>query len=133
MITSAEEFLLLRTSDHTQDYGRAINECAALETWFEIIRHYPTMREWVALNKTVPIEVLETLTYDDSPTVRGNVAMKNKITREIFEVLADDKDASVRNRLVYNKNIPKDLLLKLTNDDESFIRKNAINKISEKF
>ncbi|WP_352339682.1 hypothetical protein, partial [Psychrobacter sp. 16-MNA-CIBAN-0192] len=65
--------------------------------------------------------------------VRGNIAMKNKITREIFEVLADDKDASVRNRLVYNKNIPKDLLLKLTNDDESFIRKNAINKISEKF
>ncbi|QOD12109.1 hypothetical protein IEE84_09415 [Psychrobacter sp. 28M-43] len=117
MITLAEEFLLLRTIAHTQDYGRVINECAVLETWFEIIRHYPIMREWVSLNKTVPIEVLETLTYDDSPTIRGSIARKNKITREIFEVLADDKDASVRNRLVYNKNILKDLLLKLTNND----------------
>ena len=132
MITSAEEFFLLRTSDDDKDYRRAINECATLETWFEIIRQYQTMREWVALNKTVPIQVLETLIYDDNPAVRGNVAMKNKITREIFEVLLDDKDASVRNRLVYNKNIPKDLLLKLITDEELFIRKNAINKINEK-
>ena len=113
MIISAEEFVSLRSSSNPENYLRSINESTTLEIWFEIIHDYQSMREWVVLNKTIPLEVLETLINDNDPAVRRNIAMKNKLTRNMFDSLIEDKDASVRNRLIYNKNIPKDLLQKL--------------------
>lgn len=131
MIISAEEFVSLRSSSNPENYLRSINESTTLEIWFEIIHDYQSMREWVVLNKTIPLEVLETLINDNDPAVRRNIAMKNKLTRNMFDSLIEDKDASVRNRLIYNKNIPKDLLQKLASDKELFVRENAINKIKE--
>ena len=131
MIVSAEEFVFLRNSIDPENYLRAINDSTTLEIWFEIIHNYQCMREWVVLNKTIPIDVLGILIHDDNPAVRRNIAMKNKLTREIFDTLVEDEDASVRNRLIYNKNIPNDLLRKLTTDEELFVRENAINKIKE--
>ena len=56
VITSAEEFVQLRTSRNPDEYHRAAHEEASVETWLDVIERFPDMRSWVAHNKTVPLE-----------------------------------------------------------------------------
>jgi hypothetical protein len=116
MITSAEEFVRLRSSADPQEYRRAASEAAELEVWRDVIRQYPDMREWVAHNKTVPMSVLEIFADDPDERVRSIVAMKNKLTPELFEKLASDSSDSVRVRIAYNRNAPLSILRKLAED-----------------
>lgn len=101
MITSAEEFYHLRTSEVHAEYERAAHEEAPLEVWFDVIATFPEMRVWVAYNKTVPVEILEVSSNDPDGDVRGSVAMKRKLPEAIQLRLAGD-DCSVRERLAYN-------------------------------
>jgi hypothetical protein len=61
MISTAEEFVQLRTSEKPAEYLRAASEPAESGVWLEIISRYPAMREWVARNKTVTPEILRVL------------------------------------------------------------------------
>jgi len=63
-ITSADEFVRLRTSESPEDYRRAASEDAPLDVWYAVIADHPEMRFWVAQNKTVPTAVLELLSED---------------------------------------------------------------------
>ena len=58
MINSAEEFILLRNSETRDEYIRAASEDASDLVWIDIISRFPEMREWVAYNKTVPLNIL---------------------------------------------------------------------------
>lgn len=116
MIKSAKEFVDLRTSQHPEEYLRAASETAPLEVWFDVVEKYPEMKEWVARNKTVPMQVLERLALDVDPRVRVAVAMKNKLSNDLMLTLAKDSDPSVRERIVYNKNASDDALRLLAQD-----------------
>jgi hypothetical protein len=116
MIRDAEEFIRLRTSDTPDDYLRAATDEVPIEVWHEIIQRHPSMRKWVAQNKTVPIEILTILARDPNPDVRLSVAMKNKLPSELMLELADDDDEGVRQRIVHNKNASIAVLRKLSSN-----------------
>ncbi|MBA4013865.1 MAG: hypothetical protein C0481_18540 [Phenylobacterium sp.] len=121
MIDSADEFQRLRTSDDLDEQRRAALDAASEETWIEVIERFPDMREWVAINKTVPLKILRVLAADANVRVRFAVAAKLKLDRELFEKLVRDPDESVRARVAYNPRVPSDLLALLTHDPEKFV------------
>jgi hypothetical protein len=132
MIQSAEEFYRLRTSDNPQEYNRAAAEEAPLIVWRQVIEQYPEMKQWVAHNKTVPIEILETLSRDPDVAVRSMVAMKRKLTEEIQIRLATDAAYSVRHQLVHNAKATERVLKMLAEDKEEGIGKRAKEKLKNK-
>lgn len=52
MIESAEQFRSLLESDEPNEYHRAAHDEASLEVWLDVVSRMPTMRFWVAQNKT---------------------------------------------------------------------------------
>jgi hypothetical protein len=131
MITSAEEFYRLRTSEIKREYDRASYEQAPLEVWLEVIKKFPEMRSWIAHNKTVPIKVLEILSQDGNPKVRSIVATKRKLPEHIQLILAKDRDTFVRERLVWNDNAADSVLQILAEDIELHIREKAEAQLSK--
>ena len=79
MISSAAEFVQLRTSEDREEYGRAANDPASLQVWLEVVRTHPELKVWVAHNKTIQIEILELLSTDPDSEVRVSVAAKRKL------------------------------------------------------
>lgn len=131
MIKSAEEFVRLRTSSQQEDYSRASIDEAPVAVWQEVISLYPEMREWVAHNKTVPIEILEKLAYDPSVSVRAAVAEKRKLNDKLFDLLSFDGEELVRLRLAYNKKAPKHVLERLSADLSSMVSAAAIKALAK--
>ncbi|MEO5662534.1 MAG: hypothetical protein ABIR39_04550 [Nocardioides sp.] len=81
MIESADEFVRLRRSTDREEYGRAARDEASIETWRDVIERYPEMREWVAHNKSVPMEILEILRHDPDEKARSVVRQKRSWAR----------------------------------------------------
>jgi hypothetical protein len=121
-ISSADEFIRLRNSDHSDEYLQAAHEPASMEVWMEVIERYPDARVWVAQNKTVPLEVLAILAKDPDPRVRFMVAMKRKLTPELLELLASDSDEGVRERVARHRRTPRAVLERLANDPWEEVR-----------
>lgn len=70
MIDSAEEFKRLRESEIHEEYHRAATDEASIEVWSEVLKKYPDLAFWVAQNKTIPLEILYTLTDNEYVDVR---------------------------------------------------------------
>jgi hypothetical protein len=130
MITTAEEFVSLRRSEHQQDYLRAATDVSSNEVWFDVIERYPDMRIWVAHNKTIPLEVLEVLARDPDAEVRLAVAMKNKLSGELFWLLANDTEEGVRQRIACNKKTPVEILKHMANDPAELVSAPAKERTS---
>ena len=131
MITSADEFVRLRSSKEPSEYRRAAWEPAPIEVWNDVLQRFPEMREWVAHNKTIPLTVLETLADDADERVRTTVATKNKLTPELFHKLAMDPSESVRARIAYNRNVPTEILRKLRGDPCANVAEAARSRFGE--
>jgi hypothetical protein len=131
MITSSEEFVRLRTSSRQEDYSRASIDEAPVAVWHEVINLYPEMREWVAHNKTVPIEILEKLAHDPSASVRASVAEKRKLNEKLFDLLSLDCEELVRLRLAHNKKTPKRVLERLSVDFSPMVSAAAIRALTK--
>jgi len=131
MINSAEEFVRLRLSDNMEEYLKAAWDEAPFEVWLQVIETYPEMREWVAHNKSIPIEIMEILADDADERVRFNVATKNRLPESLQMKLAKDLDSSIRKRIVYNKKATFRVLTILLNDDDEDIRVMAKNRVDE--
>jgi hypothetical protein len=131
MITSAEEFVRLRTSSQQEDYSRASTDDAPITVWHEVISLYPEMREWVAHNKTVPIEILEKLAYDPSASVRAAVAEKRRLSEKLFDLLSLDCEELVRLRLAYNKKTPRRVLERLAADFSPMVSNAAMKALAQ--
>ncbi|OBY74852.1 hypothetical protein [Acinetobacter gyllenbergii] len=129
MISSAEEFVLLRTSESRDEYIRAAHDDATNIVWMDVISRFPEMREWVAHNRTVPLNILEILARDTNESVRATVASKRKLSPELFELLSQDKSEVVRERIAYNKKVPVNILRRLANDPVMFVREAALKHI----
>jgi Leucine rich repeat variant len=81
VIESAEEFVRLSTSEVPAEYHRAAHDSASVGTWVDAIERYPEMRQSVAHNKTVPLEILERLRHDPDEHVRWMVLQKRSWAR----------------------------------------------------
>ena len=123
MIKSVDEFLRLRTSEIKEDYDRAVNDEAEISTWIEVIEKHPDYKQWVVHNKTVPIKILEMLTFDEDPAVRGAVAKKRKINDKIFMALSKDRDENVRYALMCNTKLTSEQLKQITIGDSEWLSK----------
>lgn len=132
MINSAAEFLALRTSDDPADQRRAGHEAAAAGVWLDVIEKYPAMREWVAYNKTVPLEVLELLASDPDERVRWGVAVKRKISADLLRKLALDEDETVRARVAGHHRATIELLQSLLTDESWVVSQAAEKALSAK-
>lgn len=129
MISSAEEFVFLRTSEIFEEYTRAAYDDASDVVWMDVISKFPEMREWVAHNKTVPLNILEILARDTNESVRSTVASKRKLSPELFDLLSQDKSEVVRERIACNKKVPIHILRRLVNDPTMFVREAALKRI----
>lgn len=129
MISSAEEFVALRSSENPEEYHRAAWEEAPDEVWHEVIERYPDYRVWVAHNKSVPIEILRILADDHDARVRSFVASRRKLDEETQEKLARDPESGVRMRVAYNKKASERVLALLLDDPWDEIRKVARDRL----
>jgi hypothetical protein len=129
MIRSAEEFVRLRQSELHEEYSRAADEDAPISVWRDVIARFPAMKEWVAHNKTVPLEILEVLATDEDARVRCVVATKRKLSTSLFERLAADSDETVRERLVWNRKTPSTIIERLTSDPSGSVREAAYMRL----
>ncbi len=129
MLGSAEEFVRLRLSHVPEDYQRAAHEEAPIAVWLDVIARFPEMREWVAHNKTVPLEILEILAGDGNASVRATVANKRKLSAALFEALSRDGDEGVRHRLAFNKKTPTSVLERLASDPVDLVRETALKRL----
>ena len=128
MIRSAEEFKQLRESENKENYDRADVEEASIEVWYEVINKFPEFKEWVAHNKTVPVEILEELSTDPDRLVRGAVARKRKINQKICDLLKDDVDEEVRSVLIWNTKLVIELKKQIKTEDSDWLKK-ELNEI----
>ncbi|MBY6185852.1 HEAT repeat domain-containing protein [Marinobacter hydrocarbonoclasticus] len=129
MIESAEEFKRLRESKEVEEYTRAAHEEASPEVWEAVLKSYPELAFWVAHNKTIPVEIIETLVLHDDPKVREMVARKRKIPETLMLALAKDEDESVRHALANNGKVTEKVLRVLTNDSWQVVRERASDKL----
>jgi hypothetical protein len=129
-ITSAEEFYQLRTSDLEPEYSRAAEEPASIAVWKDVVARFPEMREWVAYNKTAPIEILEVLSRDRDERVRGMVATRRKLDRSLFERLATDRSPWVRRSIATNGKAPFDVRASLIWDKDPDVLREAHRALS---
>ncbi len=132
MISSAEEFARLRTSEDLREQERAGTEAASLDIWLKVIERFPNLREWVAHNKTVPLQILDLLARDSSSAVRFTVAGKRKLSPELQMVLAKDPESSVRHGLACNAKCETSVLKALAEDREPFVRAAAAERLKKR-
>lgn len=130
MITSAEEFIALRSSSIKSEYDRAATEEAPVSVWRDVIQKYPDYRRWVSHNKSVPLEILEELCQFDS-TIRQFVAAKRKLSSAMFEVLSRDESHVVRIAVAANKKAPIAVLERLLNDQNKHVARAAVYNLED--
>jgi hypothetical protein len=132
MISSAEEFVELRTSEVEAEYVRAATDDIPESVCLDVIARYPTMRRWIAHNKTVPQSILRILADDPDHDVRFFVAMKRKTDPEILRKLAQDTYESIREQIALNPKTPHSVLKLLVNDQVERIAETALQRIAER-
>jgi hypothetical protein len=131
MITSAEEFVALRTSDDSDEYTRAAWEDAPTHVWLEVIEKHPDMRAWVAHNKSIPESIIRILAVDSEWRVRITIARKRKTPPDILETLAKDSDESIRHAVAFNRKTPAWILEMVLNDEWINVRETAKERRAE--
>jgi hypothetical protein len=130
MITSAEEFVRLRSSDLKDEYLQAAHDSADIQVWLEVIEKYPDFQEWVAHNKTIPEEIIVLLSDSLDARIKSIIAAKRKTPGYILQKLARDTDESVRLRVACNPKVPKEILVSLLGDPWEEVVEIAQEKLS---
>jgi len=128
MIKSPEEFVSLRTSIQPDEYKRAAEDEAPLEVWNAVLDSYPEMHEWVAHNKTIPLELIERLAGSPHVRVRLTIAMKRRTPAGVLAMLARDPDDAVRMAVARHPKAPDEVLQTFQNDPVDAIRQLATSR-----
>lgn len=129
MITSAAEFVRLRTSDLPEEYERSALEEAPENVWLEIIESHPEMRAMVAYNKTIPVTIMERLSIELDLDVRLTLAAKGKAPAHVLARLATDEDGGVRARVARHGNVSTETLRTLAADPEEWVSSIATERL----
>lgn len=128
-ITSAEQFVQLRSSDNPDEYLSAANAEASEDVWIEVIHNYPSFARWVAHNKTIPESIIRILSQSEDSDVRSFIAAKRKTPVDVLVSLSKDGDEGVRRRVVYNVKTPEAALFILKEDSNREIRDKALERL----
>ncbi len=131
MINSAEEFVRLRFSPIPEEYALAASGKASNEVWLEVIERYPEYAQWVAHNKSIPLDIIRVLALHPDDNVRLHIAAKRKSPADVLWVLARDKNDSVRNRVVHHPKTPKEILEFLLHDPWGDVRELAQRRLEK--
>ena len=122
MITSAEEFIKLRTSEIPEEYHRSAHEGAADEVWLTLINDYPDMLKWVAHNKTISDEIIRELFKTNDLEVKYVLAQKRKTPQDVLAQLCKDLDEGIRLRVALHPKLSDELYSVLENDEWEQVR-----------
>ena len=117
LIRNASEFIDTLEHPESTDHVLIRFGTASTETWLEIVRHSEDAAVWVALNKTIPVEVIEVLARHASARVRRFAAARNRVTPELIVLLSTDSDPGVRLRIAIHKKTGAEILRQLLRDD----------------
>jgi hypothetical protein len=131
MIASAEEFISLRTSDLKEEQDRATHDSADATVWVDLITNFPDYKIWVIHNKSIPIDILETLAQDNDAKVREAVARKRKINDRISNWLSVDTDENVRYALICNSKLSKDKKRLIETKDSVWLKNALYEQLSK--
>lgn len=132
MINSADEFKRLRESEIQEEYHRAATDEASIKVWNEVLKKYPDLAFWVVQNKTIPLEILYTLTDNENVDVRCMVARKRKIDDIIFDKLKADIDESVRHALICNTKLSIEKKQQINTSDSEWLEKELKEKVASR-
>ncbi|TGD79862.1 hypothetical protein [Hymenobacter wooponensis] len=130
MIVSAEEFIKLRVSEVEAEYHRAAHDAADISIWVDVIERYPSFKEWVVHNKTIPLAILEMLAEDADPAVRRRIATKRKIDSRIVSLLSGDADESVRHALISNAALTEKQLRAMHVQDSQWLQAELAKRLA---
>ncbi len=130
MITSAEEFVRLRSSEIMEEYLQAANDTAELHVWLEIIEKYPDFHKWVAHNKSIPNEIIGLLAKSPAWEVRSTIADKRKTPPDILQELSRDSHETVRHRVACNAKTPTDILVSMLDDPWAVVVETVKKKLA---
>jgi hypothetical protein len=141
MINSVEEFIKLRKSQNPEEYNRANDDFLPDDVAFDLIENYPEMREYVSVNSTISLKVLNRLADDEDWLVRLGVLEMHPFTgkkahtldRHLLDKLSKDEDESIRRRVSCHPDTPIDILERLIHDPSEdcveFAKKNLARKL----
>lgn len=119
--SAADYFAGMESEDHEVRRSAVTGE-AGVELWKVALRDYPDRRGAVALNKNLPVEILDVLARDDDPRIRRLTAQKRRLSEETFNLLARDADEGVRLVLARNPKLPETVRELLLRDEWSEVR-----------
>ncbi|MGM0556718.1 MAG: hypothetical protein ACQEVA_10110 [Myxococcota bacterium] len=111
-MTNAEEFLEVCNEGGRRPYTIS----ASADTWRRILEEYPALHSAVALNKTIPEEIIRELSRSEDSSARSSIARTRRTPLDVLESLAQDSDASVRKSVVANPEVPREILESLRDD-----------------
>lgn len=120
-MNNADLFIQCMNSDDFHDQFIARELPLTVDECHQIINAEPGLKQWVILNKKVPVQILEELSLDADEDIRWWVACKNAITPAIIERFITDPSTSVRHRLIYNKKVPLSVKLSLLYDEDEWL------------
>jgi hypothetical protein len=132
MISSAEEFVRLRSSEIMIEYLQAAHDSADIQVWLEVIEKYPEFQKWVAHNKSIPEEIIVLLSESFDARVRSTIADKRKTPGYILQKLSRDSDEGVRLRVAYNAKVSKEILVTLLDDPWERVVETATKKLFQR-
>jgi hypothetical protein len=131
MITSAEEFVRLRSSQDPEEYRLAAWGEATDEIWLEVIENFPDYAEWVAHNKSISLNIVKVLATHPDWRVRSRIAEKRKTPPDILWELAKDANETVRSCVVNNAKTPQEIVEFLLDDSWETIKERAQQRLTK--
>jgi hypothetical protein len=90
-IESAEDYFAGMYSDDHEVRRSAVTGEAEAEVWEAALRDYPDRHGAVALNKNLPVEILDALARDNDPRIRRLIAQKRRLSEATFNLLAETR------------------------------------------
>lgn len=129
-MNNAEIFIRYMNSDNIEDQSIARNLPLSVDECHRIIESHPDLKQWVVLNKKVPVQILDELSRDGDENIRHWVACKNSITPEIAQRFLSDPSPMVRIRLLYNKKVPIPIKMLLLEDEDEWVVEQARERLT---
>jgi hypothetical protein len=125
MIASAAEFIELVQASDPAVAARARVDSATTAVWLDVLRLYPEEAALVAMNKTLPVDVMDAILGTDDARARFLVAQKRKLPPELVDRLSTDTDEGIRLAAARHRNASRSTLERLKGDAWSEVRSEA--------
>ena len=131
MITSVEELMTLVNDLDPQVRSRLRDATATSEAWLTLLGQAPDLAGIVAMNRTLPVEVLGWLVAHGDSRARHLVAMKRRLPSDLVYSLAQDPDEGVRLAVARRRGTSREVLGLLRDDPWIAVREEVDRRLSD--